>query len=818
MRRCLRDLVALSMLSVVWSRSEPQRIAQDLGDVVSRSVTASFVYVSLRHRADAAPSTVLCTPAGATTAERGAELSKIVESFLARPAGDATASVPNPSGPGNLYLARTAIGLDAECGLIVTASPREDFPRLTERLLLDVTANQAAVVVQHARANEALRSSEILFRTMADNAPALLWVTDATGSCTYLSKQWYEFTGLAPRDGVDIDVFNNVHPDDVGQATEVLRAAHASHAPFSIDYRLRRGDGEYRWAVNSGLPRLDDHQRFLGFVGAVIDVHDRKMGEARLRLLWEAASILLSTDEPDAMMRDLFAKVSQQLEVDTYFNYLVDATGGALRLVASAGVPDALAPSMQRLQFGEALCGTVAQQRTPIVAARLHLSGDPKAQVAKSLGIRAYACNPLLADDRLIGTLAFASRTKDEFNPEEIEFLETLSHYVTVAYERMRLVERLQEADRRKDEFLATLAHELRNPLAPVRNAAQLLGRANGNKQVVDQAVTIMERQLSHMVRLIDDLMDVARITTGKFELRKARVELSGILMSAVEACRPVMEQMGHELSFSLPPAVLIDADAVRLTQVFVNILNNAAKYTDAGGRISLTSDRDADHVVVTIVDTGVGIAPDMLPRVFDMFTQGDRSLDRSRGGLGLGLTLVKHLTELHGGTVSVSSSGQGCGSEFVVRLPMALGAERDDARGAGEPAPGSPLRVAVVDDNKDGADSLAILLRLRGHDVQVAHDGLDAVRVADSFRPDAMVLDIGLPGLDGYEVARRIRRQPWSARLVIVAVSGWGQDQDKQRSADAGIDCHLVKPVHPADLERILAEYSASSRRFPAD
>ena len=805
MRRCLRDLVALSMLSAVWSRSEPRRIAQDLADVVCRSVSAAFVYVSLRPQVGATPCTVLVSANRATAVNQSAELMALVELFLERRQQDPSVAFPDLSGSGTLSATVTSVGLEGECGVIVTASSKSNFPLPSERLLLDVAANQAAVVLQHARRHEALRSSEAHFRSMADSAPALLWVSDAEGRCTYLSKRWYDFTGCAARSDPPYGCFENVHPDDLPQAVAMFGESNAARTPFSIDYRLRRHDGEYRWAVNSGLPRFDNGT-FQGFVGAVIDVHDRKLGEARLRLLWEAASILLSTDDPDAMMRGLFAKVGPHLGVDGYFNYLVNDAGDALQLVSSSGIPEQHAAVMQRIGFGESICGTVARRRAPVVASRLQQSADSNVQLLKSLGFRAYACNPLLADDRLIGTLSFGSSSKDEFTVEEIEFLETLSHYVTVAHERLRLVGRLREADRRKDEFLATLAHELRNPLAPVKNAAQLLRRADGDKALIDQGVTILDRQLSHMVRLIDDLMDVARITTGKFELRKARVELSTILMGAVEASRPLIERVGHELTLALPPPIFVDADAVRMTQVFANLLNNAAKYSEPGGRIAVMAERDGDQVVVTIKDTGVGIAADMLPRIFEMFTQVDRS-HRSSGGLGLGLTLVKHLTEMHGGSVSATSKGLGHGSEFTVRIPVAIGSGREDASTVGESPTSAPMRVAVVDDNKDGADSLAILLRLQGHEVAVAHDGVDALAVAETLRPDVIVLDIGLPGLDGYEVARRIRRQPWSERLVLIAVSGWGQEKDKRQSEEAGIDYHLVKPVNPVDLERILAE-----------
>ena len=374
------------------------------------------------------------------------------------------------------------------------------------------------------------------------------------------------------------------------------------------------------------------------------------------------------------------------------------------------------------------------------------------------------------------------------------------------------LVDRLQESDRRKDEFLATLAHELRNPLAPVLNSIALIRQCGTDRGLIDRATAIMDRQLSHMVRLIDDLLDAARITTGKLDLRKARVELSTVLMNAVEANRPLIDQMGHDLKIVLPGTTYLYGDPVRLTQVISNLLNNAAKYTDKGGQIVLAAAQLGDDAVISIKDSGVGIPADMQKRIFDTFAQVDRSLARSQGGLGLGLTLVKQLIELHGGTVSVQSDGPATGSEFTVRLPIAQGHEGADAVSSARATKDLVrLSVLIVDDNLDAAESLAAILRFQGIDVTTASDGEEALRIADSERPDVAILDIGLPGLDGYEVARRIREQPWGAAMLLVAVSGWGQPEDKRRSAEAGLSHHLVKPVNPFDIGQLLAEHGAS-------
>lgn len=372
-----------------------------------------------------------------------------------------------------------------------------------------------------------------------------------------------------------------------------------------------------------------------------------------------------------------------------------------------------------------------------------------------------------------------------------------------------KLAANLSEADRRKDEFLATLAHELRNPLAPIRNALQII-RLSTDREAREQARILMERQLEQMVRLVDDLLDVSRITRGKLDLRRAQVQLSAVVSNAIETTRPLIDHMSHELTVTLPKMpILVDADLTRLAQVFSNLLNNSAKYTDRGGHIWLTAERKGSEVVVSVKDTGIGIAADQLPHIFVMFSQVDRSLERSQGGLGIGLTLVKRLVEMHGGRIEARSAGLGKGAEFVVRLPVAVEiVGRQSATENKEPmAPKSSLRILIVDDNRDTADSLALLLRIMGHETRTAYDGQTGVTAAAEFRPAVMLLDIGLPQLNGYEACRRIRKQSWGKSAILIAVTGWGQDEDRRRSHEAGFDHHLVKPVDPQELMRMLAD-----------
>ena len=383
----------------------------------------------------------------------------------------------------------------------------------------------------------------------------------------------------------------------------------------------------------------------------------------------------------------------------------------------------------------------------------------------------------------------------------------TVVEYCIDIGERKRVEAALRDADRKKDDFIALLAHELRNPLAPIRNGLQILRLAGGDVDAVGQASAIMERQLSHMVRLIDDLLDVSRISRNKMELRRERVLLSDVIEAAVETARPVIESAAHELSVSLPPKpIFLDADLTRLAQVFSNLLTNSAKYTQHGGRVEIVAERRDAEVLVTVKDNGIGIPDSALQHIFDMFIQVDRSIERSTGGLGIGLALVKGIVEMHGGAVHAYSAGEGKGSEFTVCLPVVDARQAPAAAGNTDSIPhGQSRRVLVVDDNSDGAASMAMMLRLMGDDVRVAHDGLEAVKAFDAFHPEVILMDIGMPRLNGLDATRRIRELPSGRTCTIIAVTGWGHERDITLSREAGCDGHIVKPVTLSDLERLL-------------
>jgi len=379
--------------------------------------------------------------------------------------------------------------------------------------------------------------------------------------------------------------------------------------------------------------------------------------------------------------------------------------------------------------------------------------------------------------------------------------------------ERKRAEEELRDADRKKDEFLATLAHELRNPLAPMRNAVQILKAKGPPHPELEWAHDVLDRQVQLMARLLDDLLDVSRISRNKLELRTERVELAAVCDAALETSRPVIEAGSHELTLTLPAEPIhLEADPVRLAQVFANLLNNAAKYTEEGGRIRLTAARQGSDVIVSVKDSGIGIAAEMFPRIFEIFAQAKPALLRSQGGLGIGLSLVKGLVELHGGSIEARSDGPGRGSEFVVRLPVAAEPPaREPARPSHEEQePATKCRILIADDNHDSADSLAMLLTIMGNEVGTAYDGEQAVEAAEAIRPDVVLLDIGMPKLNGYDACRRIREQPWGKGMFLIALTGWGQEEDRRRTEEVGFNRHMVKPADPTVLMKLLADLSS--------
>jgi PAS domain S-box-containing protein len=654
-RHYLRDLAALTALPAVWNNADRQPIAESLADELLKALRANLILVRLRGPTGQDLIEVIRSGPGSALPEQDGALHRALDSWLSCDTSAAVLSVPQLFTDGPVRAVVASVGYGCEFGVLLAASEQPGFPTEEDRLLLGVAANQAALVLQHQRADAA----QALLAAIVESSEDAIVSKSLDGIIT-------SWTAAAER------LFGYTPAEAIGQSITLIIPRERWDEEKGILERLRRGQ------------RIEHFET----------VRQSKQG----RLI------------------DLSLTISP----------VRDSTG------------------------------------------------------------------------RIIG----ASKVARDITAQK-------------AAEKA-----LKEADRRKDEFLAMLAHELRNPLAPIRNAVQILRTKGPPVPELQWAREVIDRQARQMARLVDDLLDVSRISQGKIVLRKERIELAAVVSSAVEASRPLMEKWGHELSVALPPEpVSVEADPTRLIQVLLNLLTNAAKYTNQGGRISLTAERQDDRVLIQVKDNGIGIPREMLPRIFDMFTQGERSMERPQGGLGIGLTLVKRLVELHGGTVQVHSDGPGTGSEFVVRLLVVEKSPHqgphdtaDDAQAVAPPR----SRILVVDDNQDAADSLARLLRMMDHEVHTAYDGLEAVGAAAVLKPDVVLLDIGLPKLNGYDAARRIREQVGGNDMVLIALTGWAQEEDRRRSQEAGFDHHMTKPVELDALEQLLDESKPNGPKRP--
>jgi PAS domain S-box-containing protein len=587
------------------------------------------------------------------------------------------------------------------------------------------------------------------------------------------------------------------------------------------------------WISVVYTPTRDENGIVDGWVAVVLDIGERKRTELELRSsrkriqsdfdaltrLQNVANLCGTADSQfDECMLALLDAAIAFTAADMGNMQLFDHDTGVLRMIAHRGFDEPFLTFFSTVDSDHAAsCGAAITERARVIVADVNTSpiflGTPSLAVMLEAGVRSVQSTPLFTGKgQLIGMISTHCATPRTFDERALQWMDVLARQAADFVERKLAEEALREADRRKDEFLAVLSHELRNPLAPIGYAVEILKKSDPMPPQMQKARDVIQRQVRQLARLIDDLMDVSRITRGTIGLRRQHIELRSIVNDAVEASRPLIEQAGHTLRVELPvEPVIVHADATRLAQVLMNLLNNAAKYTERGGHIDLSAAVAGETVEIRVRDTGVGIPPQNLQRVFELFAQEDRSLERSRGGLGIGLNLARRLVALHGGELEARSDGPGHGSEFIVRLPVAKSqSDASEAPGAQLEAPHS-MRILVVDDNEDSAESMAMFLAMSGHDVRTAHDGLAAVQAAAEFQPAAVLLDLGLPRLNGYEAAQRIRAQR-GVDVVLVAVTGWGQEDDRRRSRAAGFDYHLTKPVALDEVRRLL-----SAARMPA-
>ena len=658
--------------------------------------------------------------------------------------------------------------------------------------------------------------SGVRLRTLATTTSAVLWNTAADGRVTDDNSSWEAFTGQSHAECVGLGWLDAIHPDDRGGVLDRWQASVAGRSLVELQYRLRRHDGDYRDIEAQGVPVIVGEE-VREWVGICLDVTDRKRADAALKESEERLRLLDRISQATRTMTDAMQIMSAtarllgqhlgatrcayaDVEADND-RFTIRSDWSADGVASSAGVYslDLFGPqATTNLRHGSNLVVNDVDRE---------LGDEGGGRMFNAIGIKAIVCAPLVKDGHLVALMAVHDAAPRRWSDAEVAVVGEVVDRCWAHIERVRDAAMLRQQDRHKDEFLATLAHELRNPLAPMRYALTMM-RMSADPAKGRQARDILERQVNHMARLIEDLLDQSRINRGLIELRPERVSLALLMEQAVEASRPAIESARHRFELHLPvPDILLDADPARLVQVIGNLLNNAAKYTPDGGDIRLSAWQAGDRARIEVVDNGVGIPHDQQGRLFQMFTQLHHSAHRAKGGLGIGLSLVRSLVQMHGGQVSVASDGLDAGSTFSIELPLPPGASRLPERSSApaQPAPASGRRILVVEDNPDGLESLLALLEMLGYEAAGAESGAQALSVAAPFAPELVLLDIGLPDIDGHEVARALRADPRHAGVVLVALTGWDAAQDRARTAEAGFDHHLTKPVDPDQLQAFL-------------
>ena len=683
------------------------------------------------------------------------------------------------------------------------------------------------------------------FKLLADALPHIVWVCRPEGALEFLNRQGIEFFGVAPA-SCPFPSGSAVHPEDAPHMLAAWDAAMRVGEPLKIELRLQRFDGHYRWHATHVHPVRDDSGKTVKWMGTSTDVHDIKEANECSAFLLALATELAPMGDPQELVCAAMTKLRERLgaalvtlvELDE-----VQSEAVMLRQRDSDGSQIEVA-SLPLRPFENLMVGA----RQGLVTVMHDVRADMRAPFLYDrwfgmANVGAVVSAPLLQGGQLVALLSVVEAAPRQWSDSEIKLVRRVGDIVWPSFEKARadraVEEALKEVNQRKDEFLAMLGHELRNPLAPIRSAVQILRVHGSGNSELEWARAVIDRQTRHLSRLVDDLLDVSRIVRGQIVLQREEIDLAEIVRHGVETSRPLIRSRGHRLHVQLPQRpVWLPGDLTRLAQVLSNLLNNAAKYTDEGGDIWLEAQFEGQEAVLRVRDTGAGIAPSLLPRVFELFAQAERTLDRSQGGLGIGLTLVKLLVEMHGGTVEAKSPGLGAGAEFVVRLPAseAVRAHTDDnsteAQAADNGAEAhtaestetwpvevgnrqdNAMRILVVDDNVDAADSTALLLSLDGYETQSVHSAKAALEAAVSMKPDVVLLDIGLPEMDGYDVAKRLRAQTQGSVPTIVALTGYGQPADRDRAARAGFDEFLVKPVEPAVLNGLLKSLREPGRK----
>ena len=658
----------------------------------------------------------------------------------------------------------------------------------SEWLLHELSVYQVELETQNEQLRQTqldLESSRASYRALYTEAPVGYLTVGVQGRILNCNRRAAEFLRLTPMTAQRRRITEFMSPETTARYSQLISQLYRTQEPLTLETELRRADGRSFWAeLTMNLTRDGGDGHAVTRI-TISDMSDRKrMQDDTARLV----AIVASSDQ---------AIISQNLD-----GTITTWNAGAERLFGYQ-TSEALGHSIDMIVPDDRL-GEESSIRSRI-RSRIAVADDTVRLRKDGTPVHVFVSAAPILDPQ--GRVTGISHIVRDIS-EQVEAREKVA----------RLLENMREADRRKDDFIATLAHELRNPLAPIRNAATVMRYVKDLDPKLQWCRDVIDRQVGHMAALLEDLLDVSRLTRDKITLRRDRVELGTAIAQAVELNRHVIESRGHTLSLQLTPEPIeIEGDLTRLTQVFGNLLNNAAKYTDANGEITVTTAVSGEQAIVRVKDTGIGIRPEYLGSIFDLFTQVDPAREGPEGGLGIGLALVKGLVERHGGTITVDSEGLGHGSEFTVTLPKGRTPERlhtgDHPIIGKRRSERSSRRVLVVDDNVDAADSMAMILQVGGHEVRVAHDGIAALEVGAQFRPEAMLLDIGMPRMSGYELAERVRQAPWDTAITLIACTGWGQSEDRRKSQEAGFDHHLVKPVSARVILQIVNAVQPAER-----
>lgn len=674
----------------------------------------------------------------------------------------------------------------------------------------------------------ALRESEAAFRQLADAMPQIVWASNPRGVPYYMNRRWFDYSGQSP-DFAGQDRWDDFyHPDDRGIARQLWGKAAASGETFRLEARLRDREGHYRWFLCRAVAIKSRNGEITHWFGTATDIDDPKRAADAQKFLSDAGAILSSSLDYETTLERV-TRLAVPMLGDWCFVVLKNADGAPEVIAAAHQSSDEVEKFWERhRKYGldpDAKRGFVAVMRSgqpELIAAMTpeiwrEVVSPAYAPEAEQAGHHSVLIVPLEVGGRILGCLGFSYAQSERcFSEKDVPLALELARRAAIAIENASLYRELQHADKRKDEFLAMLAHELRNPLAAISAARALLDALleDEAKNLTATPRAILGRQISQLARLVDDLLDVSRITRGKIELRRQNVDFAAIVQSALDGVRPLVLSRRHELQLEICDENLrVDADPARLGQIVSNLVTNAAKYTDPGGKITVSLQKEGAEAVFRVRDNGTGLSAEMLHSIWDLFVQSDRTLDRAQGGLGIGLTLVKSLAEMHGGRVGAHSQGLGKGAEFLVALPLVAGAaplSEASNLAASIPSPTEKTakkRVLVVDDNQDAARMLAWWLESQGWETQIAHDGAQGLLLACSWQPQTALIDIGMPAMDGYEVARHLRSLPEGKTMRLIAVTGYGQPSDRERALGAGFDFHLTKPVEIEELKRLIED-----------